>query len=778
MVAFHTVVAEINAKKGLLLGARASLQTARALLKQYENVWLKGRLATTQAAIAVIESDYVTALDATQEALACAKRSGSREIRVPALGNFAHLKMLQGSYSDALPAIEELLKVVRPGGGTAIGVLDTKMQTTLAIGDFENAKREAEHLSVISANLESGSSYYGLWHLLTRVRWHYRTGDAAGGLALALDSIPRIERMADRILLERMQLLAAEGLGRTGRAAEGAALMAQAVSANLDPPLEMIAETERVAGRLCAPNDPGAALGHFERAARILLGVGNLTAHAEILRDAAETLSPAAPAAWLTTTSGDDTSTESPTALPPRRPDDLRPPAASLAERIATLVELAPYPPLLASDTLTLIADAGAVQHAAIIATAADGSRELITTWSAPGSPAAVDDHPDAVRIAIGTHRERHYIIAAIPHPSASARATLLSIERLVHAALTMARARQQEREQAALWPEHTPEQQLGLLCASERMLELIKTVRRVANSNVTVLISGETGVGKELFARALHLASPRKDKTFLPFNCTAVPKEMLDSQLFGFRRGAFTGAQEDSPGLIRATTGGTLFLDEIGEMSSDVQPKLLRFLESGEILPLGELRPQLIDVRVVAATNANLEQLVADGRFREDLFYRLNVIPIHIPPLRERREEIPALVEHFLDRFGHELQKPRVRVADDTLEYLLLYRWPGNIRQLANEIRRMVTLAEPGEVLVPSHLSAAIVASRRTVPVQPTEIVMRIDRPLTEATEQLERIAIERALALCGGRTDEAARMLGLSRKGLYLKRNRLGLD
>jgi transcriptional regulator with PAS, ATPase and Fis domain len=251
----------------------------------------------------------------------------------------------------------------------------------------------------------------------------------------------------------------------------------------------------------------------------------------------------------------------------------------------------------------------------------------------------------------------------------------------------------------------------------------------------------------------------------------------MFDSQLFGHRRGAFTGAHEAAPGVIRAAAGGTLFLDEIGEMAMEVQPKLLRFLESGEIHPVGEPRPQKVDVRVVAATNKDLEQLVAEGRFREDLFYRLNVLPIHIPPLRERREEIPALVENFLATFGREMQKPMLRVADETLEYLLLYRWPGNVRQLANELRRIVALAEPDSTIVPAQLSKEIVASRRTIPVEQSEVVIALKQPLQEATNQLERAAIEQALADANGNNDEAARALGLSRKGLYLKRQRLGL-
>jgi transcriptional regulator with GAF, ATPase, and Fis domain len=200
-----------------------------------------------------------------------------------------------------------------------------------------------------------------------------------------------------------------------------------------------------------------------------------------------------------------------------------------------------------------------------------------------------------------------------------------MAVERLAHTAIALAAARQQERERSAPWPEPTPEQQLGLICAAETTRDLVRTTRRIAASNVTVLISGETGTGKELFARALHQASPRHARPFTPFNCATVPRDMIDSQLFGYRRGAFTGAHADFPGLIRASATGTLFLDEIGEMSLDAQPKLLRFLESGELLPLGDTRPHLVDVRVVAATNQSLDRLVADGRFREDLYYRLN---------------------------------------------------------------------------------------------------------------------------------------------------------
>jgi DNA-binding NtrC family response regulator len=322
-----------------------------------------------------------------------------------------------------------------------------------------------------------------------------------------------------------------------------------------------------------------------------------------------------------------------------------------------------------------------------------------------------------------------------------------------------------------------------GMVVAAENMSAVVQITQRVASSNVSVLFTGETGTGKELLARALHDWSGRREKPFIPFNCTAISRDMIDSQLFGYRRGAFTGAHDHFPGVIRAAAGGTLFLDEIGEMPLDVQPKLLRFLESGEIHPLGEPRPLTVDVRIVAATNANLEQLVAGGRFREDLFYRLNVVRLQVPPLRERREEIPLLVHHFIDRFSRESHKTGLRLAEETMEYLVLFGWPGNVRQLANEIRRMVALAESNAVLMPEHLSHEIASSRRTIPaseraIAPMEFVVRMDQPLSAAMEHLERSMIQYALATAGDRLEDAAQMLGLSRKGLYLKRQRLKME
>jgi DNA-binding NtrC family response regulator len=326
-------------------------------------------------------------------------------------------------------------------------------------------------------------------------------------------------------------------------------------------------------------------------------------------------------------------------------------------------------------------------------------------------------------------------------------------------------------------------EEQTGALFLSEQMQGLVAIARRVATTPVPILITGETGTGKEVLARTIHAYSTRAKATFLPFNCTSTPRDMLDSQLFGHRRGSFTGATEHFQGIIRAASGGTLFLDEIGDTSTDVQPKLLRFLESSEVHPVGEAHPVRVDVRLIAATNADLDALVAQGRFREDLFYRLNVVRLHLPPLRERRVEIPSFAIHYLRKFGQECGKTNLRLAEETMEYLVLYRWPGNVRQLANEMRRLAALAETSAVLMPEHLAVEITASRRTIPasereLDPNEVVVRLDQPMAAAEEHLQRTMIHYAMKKTNGRIEDAAQMLGLSRKGLYLKRQRFNIN
>ena len=317
-----------------------------------------------------------------------------------------------------------------------------------------------------------------------------------------------------------------------------------------------------------------------------------------------------------------------------------------------------------------------------------------------------------------------------------------------------------------------------GFLSASAVMTRVVEQIQRLQGNDLTVLITGESGTGKELVARAIHVGSHRSAAMFLPYNCTTTGRDLADSQLFGHRRGSFTGAVSDQPGLVRSAVGGTLFLDEVGDLPLDVQPKLLRFLEHSEIMPVGDTRPQRVDVRVLAATNADLEQRVAEGKFREDLYYRLNVIRIHVPPLRERREEIPHLSTYFLREASERLGKPDIHLSSEALDAFSQYWWPGNVRQLKNEIQRAVAMSPPGGTIESPHLSPEIGATHPPASGSPSRRSAAAPVNLAAAVEQVERDLIQAALDRSGGNISETARMLGLTRRGLYLKLRRLGLE
>ncbi|HET9480200.1 MAG TPA: sigma-54 dependent transcriptional regulator, partial [Candidatus Polarisedimenticolia bacterium] len=426
--------------------------------------------------------------------------------------------------------------------------------------------------------------------------------------------------------------------------------------------------------------------------------------------------------------------------------------------------------------------ETASAEAVALVATGGAAPRIVLAHgWTGAEALAAARRAAPETLITVGAHRDEIWHLLVKPADSLDSRCTLAAIRKLIGTAVTLDRYRRDEKQRTALWPVEALEGDPESIWASEQAAEILATGRRIAATPLPVLLTGETGTGKDMLARAIHKASDRAERAFVPFNCSAVPRDMIESQLFGYRKGAFTGADASFPGVIRANSGGTLFLDEIADVPLELQPKLLRFLEHQEIQPLGEAQPVHVDVRIVAATNATLDRLVSQGRFREDLFYRLNVIQLNVPPLRERREEIPTLVQHYIRRFASQQKKGELTLSDETLEYLLLYSWPGNIRQLANEVRRMVALAEPDSTLTPALLSNEIQSSRRTVPATPAgqpEVRLPLDQPLPLAVEHLEQMLVRRALERSHGRVEEAARLLGISRKGLFLKRRRWGLQ
>jgi Nif-specific regulatory protein len=311
-----------------------------------------------------------------------------------------------------------------------------------------------------------------------------------------------------------------------------------------------------------------------------------------------------------------------------------------------------------------------------------------------------------------------------------------------------------------------------GIVGESPALRAAFALVERAAGSNATVLLTGETGTGKELLARAVHLGSRRRDAPFLGVNCAAFPEALLESELFGHLRGAFTGADRDKKGLFEVASGGTLFLDEVGETALAFQAKLLRVLQEREVRPVGAIGSRPVDVRLIAATNRELRREVERGRFREDLYYRLAVFEIAVPPLRERPDDVLPLARHFLALHGRRDGKPGLRLASDTGHLLQSYAWPGNVRELENEMQRAVALAEAGETITPSRLSA------RLLGILESASVAGDGESLRTALGRVEAWLLRRALDANGGRRAATARRLGLTREGLYKKMRRLGIE
>jgi two-component system nitrogen regulation response regulator GlnG len=326
------------------------------------------------------------------------------------------------------------------------------------------------------------------------------------------------------------------------------------------------------------------------------------------------------------------------------------------------------------------------------------------------------------------------------------------------------------------------------LVGRSPALLEVFKTIGRVAASDVPVLVTGESGTGKELVARAIHQASARAAGPFVAVNAAAIPRELLESELFGHERGAFTGAVESRPGRFREARGGTLFLDEIGDMPLELQAKLLRVLQSGEVTSVGGRRPEHVDVRILAATHRELDAAVREGRFREDLLYRLRVVPIHIPPLRERPEDVAALAQHFVARYAEELGTGPRLLSPDAQERLLAHPWPGNVRELENAIKRALVLGT-GEVLAPE--AFAFLAAPAAAEADPAAglrdwVLREVDAALAAGTHDLhdallrriERPLLERVLEHTGGNQLRAAALLGINRNTLRKKLTELGIE
>jgi DNA-binding NtrC family response regulator len=756
--ALHIFIGETETKRGLLRSAERHARLGREILSLEPNLWLDCMAETTFFASAVFKSDVQSATARAEYALRLAREAGAASMYRACLGNLGVIHHMAGHFESALTSLRECLTVLPQTSERTNACYDAIARVYLSEKKYDEADR---FLCSIEKTVKRDSDLL-LWgnrySRLTRAEWLFYKGLIPEATAEIERAIDLASRCGDRFLLTSCSFVRAQVLASSGQAPWSVLYALASDLPKYSADFHAKYETT-VALALVSEGRLSEAARHFERAENICEQVKNVAVLFDVrtIKDLAFEISAKEPPS--------KTAGASDVMLTPENG------AANAIQNVSSLLLHVGRPELVASDVVALLTETNAATKVKI------GSRSEANGLT-NHSVADLNGAPlDAIEI--GVTADEATVVSFEARRDAESVATINAVRLLLDAARDLERAHAEREERLTLWPieEEPDDEGDGVIVG--HMRELMSFAKRVAKTNIGVLITGESGTGKEILARAVHKYSNRADKPFMPFNCTAIPRDMLESQLFGHRRGAFTSADRDNPGLIRAARGGTLFLDEIGELGLDLQPKLLRFLESGEISPLGETAPVTVDVRILAATNRDLETLVREERFREDLFYRLNVIRLTILPLRERRDEIPTLVYHFVARAARDLGKGQIRVAEETMERFLLYPWPGNIRQMQNEIRRVVTLADVDGVITPDILTHDIrkagprPASRR----DGSELTVPLTDKLMPTLAHVEREMIRVALKNSHGRLETAARALGISRKGLYLKRQRLGI-
>jgi DNA-binding NtrC family response regulator len=728
----HIVVGALEGQRGRLNEGARHCAIAESVLEMAPNAWLRCSLMRNEASVALAACRLPEATSAIRMVGDLARTHSLARELVENDANLGYVELLRGDYSRSARTLSRVIESRNSSMRAKLAALESLARVHLAAGDLSNCEKCLDRVESETRHLQL-HPYIARWAVLTRARLLLKSGQAERADTCLSSVEETFDEGSDLLFAATCNIASVQTLFKLRRRADAVKHLLKAERRGATRHRDVQGQFYYAASDLVDDAHPSLAHQLRDRARRLWMRQGIVSLEHEMGNGS-----------------------------PHRFQGKPKWDSALAINALGSVIDLAHSPQLVAQELVHIFGQL-------------DVKARVVSEKARSGD--------DFVSLPVGLHRSELTLVECQIPDSPEKVVLMQDIFRIGRAAVELEQYREDEQRRTALWPEEPIEDQLGALFISEEMRELLARVRRVAATNIPVLITGETGTGKEVLARLVHAYSPRAKAPFLPFNCTAIPKDMLDSQLFGHRRGAFTGAVENFPGVVRTADRGSLLLDEIGDMPLDVQPKLLRFLESSEVHPIGESRPNRVDVRVIAATNARLETLVSQGRFREDLYYRLNIVELAIPPLRERRVDIPSLANHYLKKHAQEYSKGDLRLAEDTMEYLLLYKWPGNVRQLANEMRRIAADAETGAVLMPEHLSREIAASRRTVsatdrPADPRELVVRMDQPLPAAVEHVEQAIIQHALRKCGGRVEEAAAMLGLSRKGLYLKRRRYQLE
>jgi hydrogenase-4 transcriptional activator len=804
-------LAMVHSLSGVTLAQEGRLDEAIAALRQAERLAVIAEagdvLATVcgnQANVALMQHRHDQALTLAERSVELQEQAGTPHGLGVALASLGQICVRVGNLKRAEGALNRALDVRSPlhfMRETTGAVFDTLAQIHLIRGEHDHASR-----CLVKAREAYGETLASRWYQWSvralEARLALRRGDASSALAVSAEVAGSSD--APAIYALQAELTAIESLLALGRIDEAEQRL-DAISGRVEPGAMSgtWGEFLRIRGRLHAAagrsteayHDFGQSVSVFD-----LLGEGYQSglSYLELGRLAAAAGARSRATRYLTDAARIFEALGAAPDLADATAALNHVPAAATGGYVGIqmdgddalvrrIVDAAVIPALLARDGATALLEACDGQATVLFVRTPNGQIQLLgmagcdahagralagaSVRNAAGPPLLVTEP-----IGRAPEGPRFAVLSSSRPVAASTLQRFRTLCAVLRQGFDLCLARDRQPDAAAALERPLEPLLPGFVCASAAMQRVADQIQRMQGNDLTVLITGESGTGKDLVARAIHAGSSRRANMFLPYNCTSATRELADSQLFGHRRGSFTGAIADQAGVLRTAVGGTLFLDEVGDLPLDVQPKLLRFLEQGEVLPVGDTRPQRVDVRVVAATNADLESRVSDGKFREDLFYRLSVIRMHVPPLRDRREEIPHLSTFFLREACERLGKPGVRLTAETLDIFDTFPWPGNVRQLRNEVQRAVAMASPEGLITPDLLSP--VFGTQELPSDPGTRSRHRRTTLAAAVEKIEREMIQSALERSAGNISETARTLGLTRRGLYLKMDRLGVQ
>jgi transcriptional regulator with GAF, ATPase, and Fis domain len=808
--------------------ALENLGQALKLIGDHPATFLLGKIYSNMASACWWLKRPQQGIGYIEKAIAYYEHTEHRNLAADGHNNLALNLILIGQWDRAHEALEQALAIatdVDERGDKVPMILDSMGELLMLRGDLQGAKGYLER--AVDLATENGNKWNACQALRTLARCGLAMNSSAAALATAKRALDFAERIGDRHSVWESKLLLAESHLQDGQLDVCAANLQEVAEQSSDSSAEMglTGETQRLYGLLAlARSDATQAAQHFGRCISIFELLGDRyrsgRAHHDLGRAytkaqpelAAEHLSRAVNIFRELGAKLDLAATEAAlSANDQTAPQQQRQREATIQLVTLRLAEAVASRALLLRELAAVIRQETEARRVVILEPDEDGRQRVVIAHGCDQTEAAAlaDEFSSAdseatrellakkcdatvIMLRSSTALPATLLISPRNSGQLSEGIALDSLLRVVELGMDLCALRERVRTgqgteavgglaAVSLMP--------GFIHSSPAMTRLVEEVHKIRSSDVTVMVTGESGTGKELVARAIHALSSRRQKVFVPFNCTAVPKELSESYLFGHRRGAFTGAVSDAPGVIRTAEGGTLFIDEVGDLPLDVQPKLLRFLQEGEIQPLGERQPIKVDVRIIAATNTDLEELVAQGRFREDLYYRLNVIRLRVPPLRERRSEIPTIVNYYVNHYSAKFGRHDIQITPQTVDLLMVADWPGNVRQLCNEIQRIVARAENSAVITPEHLSPEI--SRVSLPaipvptrtalgstIGPSVTVPLQNVTLAEALSEVESRMISEALRKHNGNISRAARELGLTRRGLYLKLDRYKIN